>query len=193
MNAFTFIASAILAGGIGMTATAQNNDNDSTEKHDPKQLTGKRFPLLVAENLEGDTVTLPSDTEGQVCVLTVAFEQDAQKQIDSWTKHILDNPKYTGICYYEIPMLKRIWKLMQGWIDGGMRSGIDPNRHKNVITYYGDLRKYKATLQITDTRYAYIYVLDADGQIRFVDQGYASDQGLEALHQTLAELLDNQE
>ena len=188
MDVFTYIASALLAGGIGTASVGQSQPEDATETHNPKQLVGQRFPLLVAENLEGHTVTLPTDSEGQVCVLTVAFEQDAQKQIDSWTKHILDHPQYSDLCYYEIPMLKRIWKLLQGWIDGGMRSGIDPNRHKNVITYYGDLRKYKATLQIEDTRYAYIYVIDQEGMIRFVAQGHATDEGLSTLHDTLGRL-----
>ncbi len=152
-------------------------------KHQPDNdnLIGEKFPMIAAETLAGNPITLPRDLSDNVCVLTVAFKQAAQAKIDTWAEYVLDQNNFQDVCYYEIPLIKRIWKPLQGWIDGGMRSGIPEERHKNVITYYGDIRPYKRHLNVSDTADAYVFVIDKEGCIRYASQGYASPEKLQEL------------
>ena len=165
--------------------TSISQPMERKQQPDNKSLIGEKFPMIAAETLAGKPITLPQDLNDNVCVLTVAFKQAAQAKIDTWSEYVLDTRNFQEVCYYEIPLIKRIWKPLQGWIDGGMRSGIPEGRHNNVITYYGDIRPYKRHLNVDDTADAYVFVIDKAGRIRYVERGYASPEKLQELKKLL--------
>ena len=78
-------------------------------------------------------------------------------------------------------MLDGLWKFFRGSIDGGMRSGIPLEKHKNVVTYYGNYKNYTNYLFIEDIKNGYVFLLDKEGIIRFIGMGVASDKDVEKM------------
>jgi hypothetical protein len=86
-------------------------------------------------------------------------------------------------------MLAGRWKLIAGYIDGGMRGGIPAERHDHVVTYYGRLDGYTGTLQMGDKSLCYCFLIDRDGVIRWASKGQADDQSLDRMHRAVETLL----
>jgi hypothetical protein len=150
------------------------------------------FPPLSSHALSGEKVTLPEDCRGYVTLIAIAFERGAQGMIESWFEPFWqdfgDTPQ---VRFYEIPMIgSSYWKLMSGWIDSGMRSGIPPAKHPFVVTYYGDLFPYRRDLGMDDPALAYLFLLDAEGRIRWRAKGYAGEEDLAGMREQAGRLLE---
>jgi len=137
-------------------------------------------------------VVAPDDFKGKVTLITAAFVEPAQQQIDTWAKptlsKYLDNPKFG---YLELPILSKgaeFFGLGSAWIDGGMRSGIDPKLHGSVMTLYTDLEPYY-TMMGPDKKAAYIFLLNAEGTVIGRWVGAAKPGDVEALHGQINTLL----
>jgi hypothetical protein len=153
---------------------------------------GKPFPRIAGKSLAGTDVVAPDDFKGKVTLISIAFVQSAQLQIDSWAKPTL--AKYLGNAsfgYLELPILSgsyALWGMGSNWIDSGMRSGIDPKLHGSVVTLYTDVEPYH---QMTgpDTNAAYLYLLDAKGIVIERWVGSAKPAEVEALHRQIDGLM----
>jgi len=142
---------------------------------------GKKFPEAKDDSLANTPVTLPDAARGSVTLLTVAFLRESQSQLDSWLEPFAARyGKKQGFTFYEVPMLSRGYKFMRFMIDGGMRAGIPQEKHKNVVTMYGDIEKYIQELKL-DPRYGYAFLLDREGIIRWQGQGFANPELLKNL------------
>ncbi|MFC1553674.1 hypothetical protein ACFL7D_03470 [candidate division KSB1 bacterium] len=162
--------------------TGQNKNNE-------KDLIGIPFPGMTVEALSGKIIHYPDSLKGEVALIMIAFERQTQEKIDTWLEPFSE--KYGSIddvSFYEIPMLKRRWKLMSGVIDGGMRGGIPQFRHDNVSTYYGNIDKYKKPLLMEDNSDAYVFLLDKNGVIQWYESGPATDERLALLYKKTEEL-----
>lgn len=152
----------------------------------------KPFPRIEGKSLAGTHVVAPDDFKGKVTLISIAFVQSAQLQIDSWAKPTL--AKYLGNAsfgYLELPILSSgyaLWGMGSNWIDSGMRSGIDPKLHGSVVTLYTDVEPYH---QMTgpDHNAAYLYLLDANGTVVGRWVGSAKPSDVEALHKQIDALL----
>jgi hypothetical protein len=85
------------------------------------------------------------------------------------------------------------WRLMSGWIDAGMRSGIPVIRHPFVVTYYGDVFPYRKDLGMEDPALAYLFLLDSEGRIRWRAKGYAEENDLREMKELMFRLLSEKE
>jgi hypothetical protein len=110
--------------------------------------------------------------------LCFAFVQKAQSLVDTWTFPILEKYPSDEIHYYEIPMLAGGYKIVRGFIDGGMKRGVPQNLHRHVATYYGPLNKYKSDLSMPDSKTVYLFLLDKNGVIIHRDEGAANREKL---------------
>jgi hypothetical protein len=149
---------------------------------------GKKFPEVKDDSLEKTPVSLPDAARGKVALITVAFLRASQSQLDSWLEPFVE--KYgnkSGFTFYEVPMLAGAYRLMRLIIDGGMRAGIPKEKHKNVVTMYGDVQKYIKALNL-DTRYGYAFLLDREGIIRWEGQGFSTPEKLKELFETAERL-----
>lgn len=151
---------------------------------------GDIFPRITGRALSGVEVTLPDAAEGRVALVGVAFVREAQSMLDSWMRPFAEAyAEQEGYVAYELPVIEGWhWRLLSGMIDGGMRAGIPPEQHDYVVTYYGDATVFKEALSIEDTSYAYVYLLDRSGVIRWQNRGYATDPAVEKLIQVAASL-----
>lgn len=139
----------------------------------------KPFPKIEGISLSGDKVTFPDVLVGKPSVLAVAFRQKAQKCINTWADELL--LKYgidKSINYYEIPMLGGQYTMARNWIDGGMRGGVPKPLHDYTVTYYGPLRSYFKSLDISSKGDCYIYVLNSEGIVVDRHNGYSKEKGL---------------
>jgi ATP10 protein len=105
--------------------------------------------------------------------------------IDSWAQPFeLEFGKDSRFTVYEVPMISEAWKLLSWMIDSGMKGGIPVEKHDNVVTIYGDYSGYQEALGMEDTNFAYVFLLDPNGIIRWKGQGYASPENIKELIET---------
>ena len=141
------------------------------------------FPTLSSKALDGRRITLPDDCNGHVTLVFIAFRREAQSMIDSWAGPFNEafgaDPR---VLVYEVPMIGSLTgKLMGGFIDAGMRSGIPEARHRYVVTWYGSYNRYSDILGMDDLSAAYLFLLDKDGRIRWREKGFSDSAGLQEL------------
>ena len=149
---------------------------------------GKKFPEVKDDSLEKNPVSLPDAARGKVTLIAVAFLRESQSQIDSWLEPFVESfGNKEGFTFYEVPMLHWGYKFMRFMIDGGMRAGIPQEKHKHVVTMYGDVEKYIKALNL-DLRYGYAFLLDREGIIRWEGQGFSTPETLKALFETAERL-----
>jgi len=149
---------------------------------------GKKFPEVTAESLAKTPESLPDSARGKVALITVAFLRESQPQLDSWLEPFTE--KYgnrEGFTFYEVPMISSGYTFMRSVIDGGMRAGIPKEKHKNVITMYGNVEKYMNELGL-DSRNGYAFLVDHEGIIRWQGQGFATAETLNDLYAEAEEL-----
>jgi hypothetical protein len=144
---------------------------NNSKPTNPVHLIGKLFPPILAKTLSGQKINFPDDVMGKFSVLVLAFEGKTQSQADSWTSAVSQKYPQNEINYYEIPMISGNYGLVSGFIDGGMRAGVDQKLHKSVATYYGELEWYKTFLNIVVTDQVYVFLLDKDGKIVATQKG----------------------
>jgi hypothetical protein len=146
------------------------------------------FPRAVGRNLEGWTFTLPFDLEGRLNVVVIAFKREQQVDVDSWMpflgKVAATHPE---LRVYEIPTLARGYRLMQSFIDGGMRRGIpDAAVRAATITLYIDKTPFKRALRIADEERIHVVLVDRDGRVHWRAAGAFDPARAEELVQRLA-------
>lgn len=155
---------------------------------------GEQFPDLSAETLAGDSIRFPDDVQGTYTLLVLAFKRGAQPLVDSWLDPFIQ--RYSNnklVDYYEIPMISGGWKVLSGWIDSGMRSGVPGAKHGHVATYYGPLKSYIRQLKIEDLRDSYVFLLNPNGQIIWSANGKADKNSLNRLFQLTDEKTNQQQ
>jgi hypothetical protein len=153
-------------------------------------LFGKPFPEMEVETLHEREITLPQALNGQVSVLTLAFEMDAQDTIDTWAHFLkkeygMDAP----LKYMEVPMISGAYWPVSGFITGGMRDGIDSTMHDNVATFFGNRTPYFEQLKMPRRNSCYVFVLDREGVIRFTAEGAITPEKKARIAEVINELL----
>jgi hypothetical protein len=122
------------------------------------------FPQVEGTTLEGRKVQLPRDFDGALNVVLVAFKREQQADVDTWMRTALDlEGDAPRLRVYELPVLGRGYRLLRGFIDGGMRSGIpDAAARARTVTLYIDKTPFKASLGIrTEDRIVVLLVTPA--------------------------------
>lgn len=151
-----------------------------------------RFPRLVAETLTGRTLVIPDSLDGRIALIVLAFRRHAQPAVDSWLKPVARRyPDGPTLCWYELPMLGGGWRTVAGFIESGMRSGIDPASHDRVATYYGDSRRVRDILPIDDHDTAHAFLLDETGVVIWSESGWAGRRRLDELFSLIDVRLSN--
>ena len=157
-----------------------------TEQKNPNL--GKKFPEITAPSLAKTPESIPASAQGKVTLVVVAFLRENQSQLDSWLGPFAEKFEgREGFTFYEVPMLHWGYKFMRFMIDGGMRAGIPQEKHKHVVTMYGDVEKYIKALNL-DPKYGYAFLLDRDGIIRWEGQGFSTPEKLKELIETAERL-----
>jgi len=141
-----------------------------TQRISGSALVGRRFPSVAGNALSGDTVRFPEDVLGAPALLLCAYRRGAQADVDAWAGFAAR--ELPGLTAYELPIIPgRVWRPLQGWIDGGMRGGVPPRQWARVVTLYADGDKARAFIGDGGGLRAQVVLLDAAGVIVFHDAG----------------------
>ncbi|MFG0275178.1 MAG: hypothetical protein ACF8QF_08980 [Phycisphaerales bacterium] len=148
--------------------------------YDRRNPVGERFPSVVGQSLEKETVALPEDLAGEPAVILVGYRQRTQFDIDRWLLGLLQADVRAQLL--EVPTIPGLAPTFaSGWIDDGMRSGIPREDWGAVVTLYGKRATPVAKFTGNDRgRLARILVLDSAGEVVwFDDEGYSPRKALE--------------
>ena len=152
----------------------------------------KKFPEVKGDNLNGQTIEIPSQLKGEVNVLLVPFQMWQQDLVNSWVpflEHLINNnPQFD---YYELPTIRKMNFVARRIIDGGMRGGI-PSRdtRARTVTLYIDKTPFKDSLGIATERTLYLYLVNRQGAILWEESGEISDEKATTLEEALAQALN---
>jgi hypothetical protein len=168
---------------LGLCGACRVQDQTAhTQAQDPM-----KFPTVRAKTLAGRELTFPDATSGKVALLFVAFEQAAQRQINSWFSPLLEGLLAEGrIEYYEIPMISGAYGPVSRFIDRGMRGGVPIALHDRTATFYGDRTPFFQALEIRDSSAAILFVLNSQGDILFRVEGFADAARVRATKAAIA-------
>ncbi len=164
----------------------------TTEATEPAlTLIGRRFPRLTATAISGRTVTLPDDAQGAVSLVVVAFLETARPMVESWSgpfeQAFTGNPRVKT--YLVLVVGDRLGEPFSGRVDEAMRGGIPPEKYDQVLTYAGDAEQCRRLFGIDDPSLAYVYLVDGDGIVRWMEKVTATPEGLDSLLNTAHDLL----
>lgn len=140
----------------------------------------RTFPEVTGQNLLGETITIPSQLQGKINLLVVAFQQWHIRLIATWVPFLEELvTHHPDIQYYEIPTLRKFNFLSRKIIDSGMRGGIpSPEMRARTITLYIDKSAFDQALEILNEETIYLFLVDCDGKILWRDQdSYTTEKG----------------
>lgn len=149
-----------------------------------------KFPALSGSNLLRQKVTLPDDLQGDVNLLFIAFQQWQQASVDSWAPFARRlEQTFSGVRYYELPVIYKMNFLSQTFLNEGMRAGIpNPIIREKTITLYLDKPAFRRALDILNEDAIVILLLDHQGNILWRSVGAFSEEKGGALQQKITEI-----
>jgi hypothetical protein len=131
-------------------------------------IVGRRFPDVAGTALSGAVVRFPADLAGSPALLLCAYRRGTQADVDRWAAFAAR--ELPGLAVYELPIIPGfVWRPLQGWIDGGMRSGVPSAQWARVVTLYEDGRRAKEFIGDGGGWRTQVVLLDAGGVVVFHD------------------------
>lgn len=183
---FTGVAGVVGLGALLTVRAASSGGGQSLSQ-------APQFPTVEGSNLSRQRFTLPADIEGDYAVVTIAYEQRQQADVDTWIpamRRLVE--QYENVIFYELPTIRKLPKIGQAWVDGGMRAGIrDPYTRDTTITLYLDKQPFREALQIAGESRINTLIIDAEGEVYWRADGPATEEKLASLETTLEELLSS--
>lgn len=138
---------------------------------------GPRFPTVEARSLDGRTLTLPADLEGEINLLAVAFHRHHQRDVDSWSEEFGALEAEHGVVTYEIPTISGRWGPARRLIDGGMAAAIkDARVRAHTLTVYGSTSRMTDGLELPDRNLIAVVLCDRTGKVTWLGRGSRTDR-----------------
>ncbi|WP_292520774.1 hypothetical protein [Methanoculleus sp.] len=154
---------------------------------------GRTFPTLMGTSLSGRVVTLPDDAEGDLSLIVLVFLESAWPMTESWSGPFAgaftENPRVTT---YLVSVVGDglIGRSLAERIHEGLRGSVPLAKHNLVLTVPGDFERCRRAYGIDDPSLAYIYLVDEDGIIRWMERGTTTPEGLRGLLDTAQTMLE---
>jgi len=148
---------------------------------------GSYFPDIAVTDLNEQESEIPKDTKGKFTLVGIAFSEDAQSDLYSWSQPVynkfIDRNNLSSMVYD--PNVKLI--LMFG---GGnqivynkakkqIAEGTDRSLKDNVVLYKGSVKEYRKKLNMKNRKIPYFFVLDEKGKIIYTAQGRYNSKTIE--------------
>ena len=174
------LAGVLLACAAAAPASAQTGDSTVTDN-------ARRFPAVKGRSLNGRSLALPADLDGEVNLVMVAFKRHQQEDVDTWTPYLRPlAARRPGFRVYELPTLSSGLGIVRSFIDGGMRRGIpDSAVRAATVTLYIDKDPFKAALEIPDEDRIQLLLVERGGRIRWRAAGRYTPEVFEQLEAAL--------
>ena len=140
---------------------------------------GEAFPSIQAKDLDGKPRQVPEEFAGAPVLVLIGYVQKAQFDVDRWLLGLAQADR--GLAVIEMPAARGLVpRIIQGTIDGGMRSGIPSEDWRSVITVYSKAELIADFTGTENPRNARALLLDPMGQVIWShDRGYSAGKLLE--------------
>lgn len=141
------------------------------------------FPSVSAYALNKSRVNLPADFAGQPNLLLLSFEQEQQKDIDTWLPLVKELQKANpALRTYMLPVFSRQNFLYRWWENSSLRSGVsDPQWLEFTIPIYVDKTKFRQDLKVDNEQQVVVLLIDKTGKVLWQNTGPLSDEKKSAL------------
>ncbi len=140
---------------------------------------GEVFPSIDVLDLNDKALNIPNDTKGKFTLIGVAFSEDAQKDLYSWSQPVfsefMDDNNMSSLVYdpnvHLILLFTGANQLAYNKAKKQITEGTDESLKDNIVLYKGKMEDYRKTLKMKDRKKPYFFVLDREGNIIYVTQG----------------------
>lgn len=149
-----------------------------------------QFPTLQGNTVSGKSRTLPRDFTGLYNIVLVAFTQAHQDDVNSWLPALESlQVNLPELAIYEVPVVPRMNFFQRKMLDYWMYNGIpDPATRDATITLYTDVAAFVQALNLPNTRYIAVLLVDSAGIVHWRTYGRINDEKLASLSLTLTQL-----
>ncbi len=150
------------------------------------------FPTVQGTNLLRQKMTLPADFQGEFNLVLVAFMQWQQSEVNSWIPWIQEmERRYSGLKYYELPVIEDRSTLGKWFINEGMRAGIpNPVTRERTVTLYLKKTDFTKALDLQDEEHIHVLLLDENANVLATTRGYFADEPARSLQRLIENIFD---
>jgi len=136
------------------------------------------FPQVSGKDLNNKPWKAPTEFPGERALVMIAFEEEQQADVDTWTKGLgLIAPSNT-LPWIEMPLIDNPGIFMRWFINTGMRGGIPSKEvRSHVWTAYTDKKTFMQTCGLPSEKMVYALVVDRSGKIIAIEAGNYSKIG----------------
>lgn len=139
------------------------------------------FPTVTADDLNGDSKTLPADFPGDPTIVFIAYKQNQQEDVNTWVYGLGLDPSQ-GAEFVEVPVVGRSARLVRNIVDNGMRSGIvDTDMRARTITLYENVNLVNDPLGFTGRNEIRVLLVRRNGEVLWSTSGRATEAGMREL------------
>ena len=149
---------------------------------------GDIFPRVLGQTLTSKSLQLPPADSGKPAVVLFSFSRTAGKDARSWNEH-LSGDFSNAVLDYEVIELESVPKLFRGTVMSSIRSSMPLSMQDRTIVLYEDAKLWKQRLAASDDSRAYVFLLGADGHIRWSNSASFTDSEYARLKNELTRLL----
>jgi hypothetical protein len=156
---------------------------------------GEQFPSIEVVDLNEESMTIPEDTEGKFTLVGVAFSEDAQEDLYTWSQPVfskfMDENNLSSLVYD--PQVKLILmftganKLVYKKAKEKITEGTDETLKDNVVLYKGKMEDYRDDLNMKKRKKPYFFVLDREGTIIYTAEGAYDEDVLDEVGDLIEE------
>lgn len=148
---------------------------------------GEMFPSFEVVDLNEEQLNIPEDTKGKFSLIGVAFSEDAQDDLYTWSQPVfsefMDENNLSSLVYnpnvHLILMFTGANQVAYKNAKRKINEGTDENLKDNVVLYKGAMEDYRKKLKMKDRKKPYFFVLDKEGKIIYCASGRYSRKVLE--------------
>lgn len=134
------------------------------------------IPSAQGTTLAGTAVILPDALKGKAGVLVLGFSRASQEQISNWGRLITaEYGQSPGLAYFEVPMLWGTSKMLRGMTLKNMAKSVPAAERPHFIPLVDDDKPWRTFANYDKPDDAYVFLVDANGTVRWRTQGEATD------------------
>ena len=137
-------------------------------------------------DLNDEALTIPNDIKGKFSLIGVAFSEDAQEDLYSWSQPVfsefMDDNNLSSLVYdphvHLILMFTGVNQVAYNKAKEQIIAGTDESLKDNIVLFKGAMEDYRKTLKMKDRKKPYFFVLNKSDKIIYVASGRYSAQVL---------------
>ena len=156
---------------------------------------GKNFPTIEVFDLNDKGLVIPNDTKGKFSLIGVAFSEDAQDDLYTWSQPVfsefMDENNLSSLVYepnvHLILMFTGANQVAYKKAKKKITEGTDESLKDNVVLFKGKMEDYRKDLKMKDRKKPYFFVLDKNGKIIYTTSGRYSRKVLQEVGNLIEE------